>query len=518
MPSMRRFYNGIQLESMPTLNSFFIVIVCFIASILQSCKSEKKQHITSQFQHILDSTYTTNPKALGILVHVEAPEHNISWSGAAGHSNKESKEVLEPEVPILIASNTKTYVAAAVLKLVEEEKFSLDDSIQQLIQAPTNDLLTQNGYTTGQITVRHLLSHTSGIADYVDANYFDLVNAQPQHQWSRDEQIARAMEIADPLAAPGIEFSYADVNYLLLTEIIERQSDEPFYSAIKHLLQFEKHGLKNTWFINLEEAPQGALPLAHQYWDKYNWDSYELNPSWDLYGGGGLVATANDLAAFFQLLFEGKIITDQELLSELHNYVLPSSKSNYCLGLRNIVFHGATGYYHGGFWGTDALYFPVFNASLSACTLQKDERSLNERLHADMMNVLLNERLKGLFPVQRKHKDSTVKVNRNELSLLYQKGIRIASVKTADTMSDYEHTLLIMLMNTGSLYLPENDSELNKLYVLFSENIDKMNYRHEVGNVLEWIPNRGMGMYFPDLDLDFGGAKTFGWGFFEVMQ
>lgn len=498
--------------------TLLVAIACFLASLLQSCQPQSRQQITSQFQHILDSTYTANPEAVGILVHVEAPDDGISWSGVAGHSKKGSEDVLERNAPVLIASNTKTYVAAAVLKLVEEGKFTLDDPIQQLIHNPTNELLIGDGYAPHKITVRHLLSHTSGIADHVDDAYFEFINEHPEHQWTRDKQIERAMKLANPLAKPGEAFSYADMNYLLLTEIIERQTAVPFYTGIRELLEFKKHGLKNTWFINLEEPLGKIEPLAHQYWEQYNWDSHDLNPSWDLYGGGGLVATAKDLASFFQLLFTGKIISDPELLAQLHSFVLPAKESNYCLGLRNIQFHGTTGYYHGGFWGTDALYFPEFNASFSACTLQKDDRDLNEQLHADMLNILLKERLKGVFPVQQKHKDSTVKVHRHELSLLFQKGIRVASVKTADRMSEHEHTLIIMLMNTGSLYLPENDSELNKLYALFSENIDKINYRREVGNVLDWIPNRGMGMYFPSLDLDYGGAKQFGWGFFEIID
>lgn len=369
-----------------------VFIACSSVLLLQfGCSNlpeNKDDKIQAQLQYILDSTYAAHPEAVGILVHVEAPNQNTSWTGMAGHASKQAKDVLHVNTPVLIASNTKTYVAAAVLKLVELGKFALEDSIGHLIQFSTANLLRKDGYTTDQITVRHLLSHTSGIADYVDSDYFDLINQQPQHQWTRDEQIARAVQMADPLAKPGLEFSYADLNYLLLTEVIEGQTDMPLYTAIRQLLNFKEHGLNNTWFISLEEAPDEALPLAHQYWEHYDWDSYELNPSWDLYGGGGIVANAKDMALFFQLLFEGQIIEDALLLAQMNSYVLPAEKSNYCLGLRKLSFYGFTADYHGGFWGTDVLYFPENQLSISAVTLQKDARDLNEQLSADILRVL----------------------------------------------------------------------------------------------------------------------------------
>ncbi|WP_414820074.1 serine hydrolase, partial [Staphylococcus epidermidis] len=81
------------------------------------------------------------------------------------------------------------------------------------------------------ITVKHLLSHTSGIQDYVDDAYFELVNQRPQYKWTKEEQIKRAMEIGSPQKV-GEKFSYGDINYLLLAEIIEQKTRQPFYKVI----------------------------------------------------------------------------------------------------------------------------------------------------------------------------------------------------------------------------------------------------------------------------------------------
>lgn len=297
-----------------------------------------------------------------------------------GHSEKGAQSQLVEDQPALIASNTKTYVAVAILKLVEAHRINLQDPIADLLKPQTRKLLSEAGYKLHDITIKDLLSHTSSIKDYVDSSYFQFVEETPLHRWSRNEQIALSAGKGKPLAEPGTHFAYGDINYLLLTEILESRTGKPFYTAIRDLIGFEKLGLRSTWFIQLEEPPQDAKPLVHQYWETKQWDSYDLDPSWDLYGGGGMAATVKDLALFFQKLFDGEIIADKELLSQLHTFVLPQEQSNYCLGIRTISFHGQTGYYHGGFWGTDVMYLPDYDMTIAVFTLEKDKRDINAAL------------------------------------------------------------------------------------------------------------------------------------------
>ena len=347
------------------------------------------QLLEQEFQKIVDSIYQKNPKTEGIVIHVEAPNENVSWSYAVGHSDRNTKEKLDEQQPVLIASNTKTYVSTAILKLVEQKYLMLDDPIKRLISKRTKRRLKKSGYDVNKITVRHLLSHTSGIRDYVDDDYFSFVNKNPQHQWTRDEQIDLAMKLAAPTEA-GKRFAYGDINYLLLTEIIEHKKGKPYYTAIRELLGFREHNLNTTWFVDLEEKPTTILPFAHQYSSKFSHDSYQINPSWDLYGGGGLASNARDLAMFFQLLFEGEIIKNKQVLSEIYKYVIPKEDcKNYCLGLYNIPsFYGENVYYHGGFWGTDVMYIPKYNATISVFTLVREERNINPQLANELLTRL----------------------------------------------------------------------------------------------------------------------------------
>lgn len=362
---------------------FLRILVLFTGTFSYGQKPEL------QFQQIVDSTYQANQDAIGIMIHVEAPDKNISWTYATGYADKDRNEKIDNDQPVLIASNTKTYVSAAILKLVENGKFQLDQTIKNLLLKKTQVLLEKNGYDLDKITVRNLLSHQSGITDYVTDSYFKFVGNNPNHQWTRDEQIESAMKIAKPLK-PGKTFAYGDINYLLLSEIIETKTGKPFYVSIRKLLDFKKLDLNSTWFVDLEKKPAKTLIFAHQYSSTYGWDSTLLNPSWDLYGGGGLASTTKDLALFFQYLFEGRIIKDKKILSEIDTYPHPkAATNNYCLGLYNFPsFFGNRGYYHGGWWGTDVLYLPELNTTISVFTLLKEKRDLNPEISHKIIEIL----------------------------------------------------------------------------------------------------------------------------------
>lgn len=326
---------------------------------------------------VVDSFYAAVPQMKGIIVYVEAPAQGLICSRAAGVSDTVSNEALRADQPILIASNTKTYIAAAILRLQEGGQLNIQQSVAELLPRKTTAMLRADGYDPGKIQVRHLLSHSSGIADYVTDAYFDTVNAQRTRRWTRDEQIRLALTKETPLGAPGDTFRYADINYLLLSEIIEQKTGKPFHTAVRELLEFRANGIRHTWFGSLEPRPAKTRETAHQYWSKRHWDSYAFDPSWDLYGGGGIVASMADMGHFYQALFGGRILRDTAVLNLMHTPVMQNDPHRYCLGMRVISMDGHTGYQHGGFWGTDAVYFPELRATIAIAVLEKDQRDVS---------------------------------------------------------------------------------------------------------------------------------------------
>ena len=208
------------------------------------------------------------------------------------------------------------------------------------------------------------------------------------HRWTRNEQMKLAADLYNPLGKAGDTFNYADFNYLILTEIIEQKTNKSFYESIEELINYKKHNLNSTWFVTLQNKPVNVKSLAHQYYGKMNWDSYNMDPSFDLYGGGGIAATTKDLARFSQLLFEGKIIENKEILKLIYSKIETKDREgvNYGLGLTKGEVNGYIAYGHGGFWGTAVNYYPELNASISVVVLERDKRKLRKDI---LKNIIM---------------------------------------------------------------------------------------------------------------------------------
>ncbi|MGZ8766308.1 MAG: serine hydrolase domain-containing protein, partial [Acidimicrobiia bacterium] len=212
----------------------------------------------------LEADLAANPTVPGEAIAVRAP--GLDVTAATGLADVGGENPLQAETPFRIASVTKTFVAAATLRLVEQGKLRLDDPISDYLSAESVMVLRADGYRTGKITVRQLLRHSAGLFDYAASDAYDDVNvSDPGHRWTRAEQLRFATTHGDPLGDPGEVFHYSDTGYLLLGEIIERVTDESLAAAVRRLIGFRKLGLDHTYWETFEEPPAGQAPRAHQY-------------------------------------------------------------------------------------------------------------------------------------------------------------------------------------------------------------------------------------------------------------
>ena len=365
--------------------------------ILQSCATTKNGNVKSnrysEYQNIIDSIYQHNPESIGIMAHIESPKKGISWSGSVGYSDAENETKLDPDQPALIASSIKTYISATILRLQEQNKLSIEDAIKNHLTNRTIKLFESDGYDLDGIKIKHLLSHTSGIEDYANDAYLDWVDKNQKHRWTRDEQLELTIKVGEPLGKPGDSFNYADANYLLCTEIIENVTKQPFYESIREFLRYEELGFSNTWFPTLETKNKQTKPLVHQYWEEKNWDSYDHDISWDLYGGGGIATTTEEMAQFSYDLFNYKIINDKKTLSQIFTPVKTKDEKDnkYGLGLSIGNVKGYTSYGHGGFWGTVVLYFPQLDTSIAVFILERDRGILRKDVLEELVLQLAQE-------------------------------------------------------------------------------------------------------------------------------
>jgi D-alanyl-D-alanine carboxypeptidase len=316
-----------------------------------------------RLQGVLDTALRRQPVSPGIAAAIDRP--GMRWRGAAGVLDRASGSPLRASDGYRIASITKTFTSAVILRLAERGRLALRAPVARYLPVAYRRALRGDGYDPGRITVRMLLQHTAGLFDYAAADaYLETVLADPGHRWSRIEQLRFAMANGEPVAPPGRSYSYSDTGYILLGQIVESVSGRPQAAAYRHFLRFDRLGVGATYFETLEPKPRGAGRQAHQYFGDLDTTAV-LDPSHDLYGGGGLVSTAADLNRFHRALFEGRVISRRSL----RIMITPSRQSGrdrYAMGIRGISTAAGACYGHGGFWGSLTVYCPRRKLAISA--------------------------------------------------------------------------------------------------------------------------------------------------------
>ena len=269
-----------------------------------------------------------------------------------------------------LASITKTYVAATALRLHEEGRLDLQAPIGRHLPGDWMELLQSDGYKTEAITVRHLLSHTGGLADHAQAPQFvATLKADPQTRWTREGDLHHLVEWTDPVAAPGEKFAYSDTGYILLGAIIERITAQTLAQAVREQLRLDALGAPGTYWERYESPVGGAR--AHQRFeglDTYGWD-----PSMDLYGGGGLVAPPVDVAVFFDALLGGRVFKRAQTLALMQSAEGLPSGSPYRLGVFEYDLDGTAAFGHSGFWGTLVAREPESGRTISGAVTDRND-------------------------------------------------------------------------------------------------------------------------------------------------
>jgi D-alanyl-D-alanine carboxypeptidase len=321
------------------------------------------QRTTAQnFNQVLQSELSaSNP---GILFSIKSGDGKLAWSGAVGINDLKLGDSLQARQTFRIASVTKTYVAAAILRLMEKKVLRLEDPISMHLSPQHAEILAQD-YDLKQITIAQILRHSAGFYDHTNApEFFEKVFSVPVYEWTRTAQLQLGVEKGEPIGPPGGQFSYSDMGYVILGELIENYTGKSLDGGIKELLGLEKLGLDQTDFERLD--PQTDQLRIHQYFQGK--DTYDFSPTMDYYGGGGILSTAAELNDFFQALFQGEIFENQSTLAlmlETGSYA-SKPKLDYGMGMFKVKVKGMDAYSHSGFWGTQVLYIPKLDLYMAA--------------------------------------------------------------------------------------------------------------------------------------------------------
>ena len=339
------------------INLFKITAIGIII-LTYSCTNK---NYSAKIQSDIESELTENSK--GILASVNSLDKEIVYSGASGLSDIETKTKLQPNQTFRIASVTKTFVAATILRLWEDNKISLNDPITKYISEQHIEILKSGGYNVDKILIRHLLTHSSGMSEHTKSPKYTVEFLSSNHIWTATEQINDLITYTKPIGEVGKQFSYSDTGYILLAEIIEKVTGESMGNSIIEQLNLKKLGMQNTYMENFDGDFSGKR--IHQYHE--NSDTYNYHPSMDYYGGGGLLSTTADLSCFFQSLFTHKIFHNKATLDTMLAPINYNTKQSldYRMGIWQTEVDGKKAYTHSGFWGTQVIYFPHNKTSIA---------------------------------------------------------------------------------------------------------------------------------------------------------
>jgi D-alanyl-D-alanine carboxypeptidase len=256
----------------------------------------------------------------GMVVWIDAPEYR--FEGAGGVADLAVGSEMTPDGAFRIGSVTKMFTAAVIMRLAEDGVLGLDDPLARWLPDVAAQLPNGDG-----ITVRQLLSHTSGVTNVVEheSYYADIFTAMAVDEATgavsldcveRDphDTLARYVYGEDAQFAPGTQWRYSNTNYTLLGMIIEAATDTPLAEAYRTTL-YEPLGLTST-FLDCYEAP--LVDVVHGYTGSGDGlsDVTELHESVG-WAAGGLVSTASDLVAFARGLFGGALFDDPASLAAM---------------------------------------------------------------------------------------------------------------------------------------------------------------------------------------------------------
>lgn len=265
---------------------------------------------------------------------------------------------LTPEAPFYIASITKALTAAAVLRLVERGTLALDDEVTKHLP----DYPTQGR----RITLRHLLSHTSGIPDFSELPSLE------QYKDLSPEVLTALFKDLPLQFEPGAGWAYSNSGYTLLGRILEKHGGKPFGEYLEAQL-LAPLGMKHTVYAS--RVPPGTVS-GHWKRDGKYVGVGELDETLP-YAGGGLISTVDDLARWSEALDAGRVLREDSLRESFTRIRLEGGRTgNYGLGWQLHMDGPYEARFHGGnIQGFTSMLYRLPARKLTIVLLSNIDRS-----------------------------------------------------------------------------------------------------------------------------------------------
>jgi D-alanyl-D-alanine carboxypeptidase len=314
-------------------------------------------------------------KVPGISAAVILP-NSTTWLGVSGKSS--DSEAMDSTMLFGLGSVTKTYIAALVLQLAEEGTLSVEDTVVHWIP--------ELGQIDGNIKIRQLLNHTSGLYRYqLKPEYLAAINAQPEKVWTAQEILEKFQ--GEPECQPGSCWGESAMDYVLLGMIIEKITGSSVSSQLATRF-FTPLKLEHTFLYPEQKYPTEMM--AHMWWDVTGSgepvdvlagtaDLPLAGLFSSLWTSGAMHSTAEDLARFSKELFEGRALKENSLEEMLAPGPELYAGAHYGYSVVIDQVDGQTFYWHSGGAGYSSVYYYSSKDGLSIavlCNLMVDPKSI----------------------------------------------------------------------------------------------------------------------------------------------
>ncbi len=311
------------------------------------------------------------------------------------------------------ASVSKSMTATLAFGLAERGDLDLDAPITRLLpEADWRGLFVRDGHDhAAQVTTRHLLTHTSGAADYFGGrvtggpSFSRLLETEPDRLWTPADLLAFSRDRQRPVARVGARFSYSDTGYVLLARVVEETGGHPLGVQL-HERIFRPAGMADSCLL-FHTLPGGAastapnpaadLDIAPVFLARNELSrSRSLSCDW---GGGGVVTTVDDLARFWSAWSAGRLggEASRAAMAQTTHRFRPGIR--YGAGLMRLHYDGFSPFLRGlpravghlGVTGAHAFTVPELGIRLVLNFHATSEMVRSFRAHIELVRMLATE-------------------------------------------------------------------------------------------------------------------------------
>ncbi len=297
--------------------------------------------------HRLDSFFLRKHKFGGFNGNVLVLKgNNIIYKGCFGYCDYASRDTLTTQTPFQIASSSKPFTSCAILKLAEEGRLSLQDTLGKYFP----------GFPYRKITVEMLLCHRSGLPNYL---YFCTKLWKDKKRYMTNDDLVDLLmknRNIEGTTRPGTHFQYNNTNFALLASIVERVTGQTFPAYMEQAF-FKPIGMHNTWIRDVRNE-KDARKHAISYNSK--WMVTAEDPYDGIYGDKNVFSTLEDMMIWDRAFYEEKNISRaQQKEAYTPRSFEHKGVRNYGYGWRLMKQpNGESLVYHNGWWhGNNTVFY-----------------------------------------------------------------------------------------------------------------------------------------------------------------